>query len=96
VSVYVVGQIKIIDFEKWLQYKNQVGDTLKPYGGSILFRGEVADSFVGVCEYPEIVAIEFDSIDIAKSWFKSEAYQKIASIRKESADVILHLYMSDS
>ncbi|MBN2768376.1 MAG: DUF1330 domain-containing protein [Campylobacterales bacterium] len=91
-SVYVVGQIRIKDQVVWEEYKSQVGDTLKPYGGCILFRGEVADSFVGVCEYPEIVAIEFDSINQAKAWYWGEEYQKIAPLRKQSADVILYMY----
>ena len=91
-SVYVVGQIKIKDQAVWQEYKDQVGDTLKPYGGRVLFRAQATDSFVGACAYPEIVAIEFDSIDQAKAWYGGEEYQRIAPLRKQSADVILCIY----
>lgn len=91
-SVYVVGQIKIKDQIVWEAYKDQVGDTLKPYGGHVLFRAQATNSFIGECEYPEIVAIEFDSIDLAKAWYGGEEYQKIAPLRKQSADVILCIY----
>jgi len=31
-SVYVIGQIRITDQEKWNDYKSQVQFTLEPYG----------------------------------------------------------------
>ncbi|MCT7625544.1 DUF1330 domain-containing protein [Aliarcobacter butzleri] len=38
-AAYVVGQINIIDLEKWLEYKKQIVNTLEPFGGKVLFRG---------------------------------------------------------
>ncbi|MCG3650803.1 DUF1330 domain-containing protein [Aliarcobacter butzleri] len=91
-AVYVVGQINIIDLEKWLEYKKQVINTLEPFGGKVLFRGSLTDSFVGETPYPEIVAIEFESPKLAKDWFKSETYQAIVETRQKGANIILNLY----
>lgn len=91
-SVYVVGQIKITNYEKWIEYKEQVQSTLEPYDGKVLFRGGHIDVFVGEVQYPEIVAIEFESSDLAKQWFESKEYQSLVAIREKGADIILHLY----
>ncbi len=91
-SVYVIGQIRITDQEKWLDYKNRVQTTLEPYGAKILLRGSRIDSFVGTTDYPDIVAIEFDSRDLAREWFNSTEYQSIVPIREKGAEIILHVY----
>lgn len=91
-SVYVIGKIRIIDPEHWSQYKSQVQMTLEPYGGKVLLRGSCIDSFVGKMDYPDIVAIEFESAQKAKSWYNSSAYQQIVPIREKGAEISLHLY----
>lgn len=91
-SVYVIGQIKIKNYDKWTQYKDKVIDTLKPYEAKILLRGSQIDSFVGTTEYPDIVVIEFDSSERAKQWHESDAYQSLVETRENGADIILHVY----
>lgn len=91
-SAYVIGQIKIKDEEKWLEYKSKVQGTLEPYGAKVLVRGSQIDSFVGILEYPEVVIIEFESLQKAQEWYTSESYQSIVSIREKGADIILHVY----
>lgn len=91
-SVYVIGQIRITDQEKWVEYKNQVQATLEPYGGKVLLRGSHIDAFVGTADYPEVVAIEFDSHEAAKAWYHSSAYQRLVPIRENGAEIILHVY----
>ncbi len=91
-AVYVIGQIKIKNQDKWQEYKNQVADTLMPYGGKVLFRGSQIDSFVGATVYPDVVAIEFDTADIARQWYESKEYQSLVEIREKGADIILHVY----
>lgn len=91
-SVYVIGQIRIMDHEKWVEYKNQVQATLEPYGARVLLRGGHIDAFVGTTDYPEVVAIEFDSHEAAKAWYLSPAYQRLVPIRENGAEIILHVY----
>lgn len=92
-SVFAIGQISNIkDEKKWLEYKSKVKATLDAYGAKVLFRGTKVDIFVKSSEFKEIVAIEFDSIELANSWFNSSEYQSIVSIREKGADVTLELY----
>lgn len=91
-SVYVIGQIRITDQEKWNDYKSQVRSTLEPYGGKVLLRGSKTDSFVGETSYPDVVAIEFDSAEKAKKWYYSAAYQRLVPIREKGAEIILNIY----
>lgn len=91
-SVYVIGQIRIIDQEKWNDYKSQVQSTLEPYGGKVLLRGTCIDSLVGTTDYPDVVAIEFDSVEKAKEWYHSSAYQSLVPIREKGAEIILQVY----
>ena len=91
-GVFVIGQIKVKDEEKWAEYKSKVQSTLEPYGAKILVRGSQIDSFVGTLEYPDVVIIEFETKQKAQEWYNSESYQSIVPIREKGADIILHLY----
>jgi len=91
-GVFVIGQIRITDQEKWNDYKSQVQSTLEPYGGKVLLRGTCIDSFVGTTDYPDVVAIEFDSVEKAKEWYHSFAYQSLVPIREKGAEIILQVY----
>ena len=92
-SVYAIGQIKKIkDKKSWEEYKKRVKLTLENYNAKVLFRGEKADSFVETTDFSEIVVIEFESKQIAKAWFESEAYQSIVPLRQKGAEVTLELY----
>ena len=91
-AVFVIGQIKIKDEQKWLEYKGKVQNTLEPYGAKILVRGSQIDSFVGTLEYPDVVIIEFETQQKAQEWYNSDSYQSIVPIREKGADIILHLY----
>lgn len=91
-GVFVIGQIRIIDQEKWNEYKSQVQATLEPYGGKVLLRGLCIESFVGTTDYPDVVAIEFESIEKAKEWYNSAAYQSIVPIREKGAEILLQVY----
>lgn len=91
-SVYVMGQIKVKNEAKWDEYKSLVGDTLTPYNGKVLLRGEQTLAFAGETSHPQIVVIEFETKQKAQEWYNSKSYQKIAKIREEGADVILQVY----
>lgn len=90
---YVIGQIqKIKNKKKWLEYKQKVKHTLEAYNAKLLFRGSKCENFVGNNKSKEIVAIEFESNEVAKSWFESPEYQSIIPIRQEGADITLEIY----
>lgn len=91
-SAYVVGQMTVKHPKKWAQYRSQVLATLQPFGGELVFRGEQARAFSGVCQHPDIVVIRFASVADAEGWHGSAAYQALIPLRQEAADVVLMTY----
>ena len=39
-----------------------------------------------VAEDDQTVVLEFESVDAARAWYESEAYQKAAKLRQDAAD----------
>ena len=91
-QAYVVGQMTVKHPEKWVQYRSQVLDTLPPFGGELVFRGEQVQSFSGFNPHPDIVVIRFPSADDARAWHACPAYQALIPLRQEAADVVLTSY----
>lgn len=89
---YVVGQMTVKNPEKWAQYRAQVLATLLPYGGELVFRGQQAKAFSGVCPHPDIVVIRFPTLSDAEAWHGCSAYQALIPLRQEAADVVLLSY----
>lgn len=89
---FVVGQMTVKNPEKWALYRSQVLDTLRPFGGELVFRGEKVQSFSGVNPHPDIVVIRFPSVGDAEAWHASAAYQALIPLRQEAADVVLTTY----
>ena len=93
-KAYVVGQIKIIDLDKWQQYRDQVAATLVPWGGEVVFRGKKAEALALPNPYTDIVVIQFTDLKAASSWFNCAGYQAIIPLREEAAEVMLTSYQA--
>lgn len=93
-AVYVVGQITIKDEQKWERYKARVPQSLEGYDASILLRGSKESTLEQAIAYEHIVVLQFPSLQAAKSWHTSNAYQELIPLRKEAATVSLSIYIS--
>lgn len=93
-AVFVVGQIIIKDEQKWERYKASVPKSLEGYDASILLRGSKESTLEQAIEYEHIVVLQFDSLQTAKAWHTSNAYQELIPLRKEAATVSLSIYIS--
>ena len=81
---YVVAELDVHDPTTFQKYAAQVLGTLAPFGGHYLVRGGRVEALEG--EPPmRFVVIAFDSLEKAKAWYASPAYQAIAPIRHASA-----------
>ena len=89
---FVVGQMTVKNSEKWAQYRGQVLDTLKPWGGELVFRGKQVKALSGECPHADIVVIRFPSLADADGWHSSPVYQALIALRQEAADVVLLTY----
>ncbi|WP_439517408.1 DUF1330 domain-containing protein [Hydrogenophaga sp.] len=68
-----------------VSYVRQIDETLTPFGG--VFRIHGANPEVTEGELPgHIVLIEFPSMDMARAWYHSEAYQAILALRTRHSE----------
>lgn len=72
------------------EYMERITDTMRPYGGRFLVHG--AQHEVKEGSWPgHVVMIGFPSLDRARAWWDSAAYQEIAPLRSRhiEGDIIL-------
>jgi len=82
---YVVAAETVTDQSMFDAYRQAVPATLSAFGGRFVARGGALSLLEGVWHHPRLVIIEFPSRDAAESWYRSEDYQKIISLRLNSS-----------
>jgi len=89
---YAIGNITVIDRDKWSEYCSKVPATLIPWKGELVFRGKQLNVLVGKHKHSDTVVIRFPSIEDLNNWFKSADYQALTLIREQAAKVDLISY----
>lgn len=82
---YIVVSVEVADEEAYAGYSRQVPATLEPFGGRFIVRGSTTASLEGAWPSPRMVILEFPSVEQAKAWHASPAYQAILPIRQRNA-----------
>ena len=85
---YVVANIRVRDQEKFQQFSGMAGPAIQKYGGKVLARDVVADRLEGDVD-GIVMMIEFESKDVANTFYHSEEYQAAKTVREECADTDL-------
>jgi uncharacterized protein (DUF1330 family) len=81
---YVIANVEVHNPEPYAGYSAQVTGTLAPFGGRFIVRGPKKDVREG--EWHErVVVIEFPSVEQARAWYESEAYQRILPTRLQNS-----------
>lgn len=88
----VIGNISVRDPALWAQYVAQVPATLEGWGARLVLRGERRAVLGGAYRHAHTVVIEFDSLQAARGWHESPAYQALIPLRHRAADVDLVLF----
>lgn len=91
---YVIGNITVKDQDKWSEYCSKVPATLTPWEGQLVFRGKQQAVLGGQYQHSDAVVIHFPSIEAVNSWFMSEDYQALISLREQAANIDLISYQS--
>jgi uncharacterized protein (DUF1330 family) len=67
-----------------LAYLHAIDATLEPHGGRFLVHGATPEIVEG--QWPgDLVIVAFPSMDDARAWYRSPAYQAIAALRADNA-----------
>jgi uncharacterized protein (DUF1330 family) len=85
---YVIAQMQVNDPEMYREYAAKFAPTVEPYGGKVLAAND-ADVREGDPPYPRFVVGEFPTIEAARSWYESEAYQAVIGLRLNATDGML-------
>lgn len=91
-KAFFVAQINIKNPEKFQQYAQGAGASMQPYGGELVTKGKAARQLAGVSEYGNVAIVSFPNQESLESWFESDAYQNLISLRDEAADMLLTSY----
>ncbi len=91
-NAYLIGQITIIDADKWEEYRSQVPATLEPWGGQLVFRGNLSAVLSGEHKHSDAVVIRFPDLKALTDWHSSPQYQSLIPLRQEAAEIDLLAY----
>ncbi len=83
-AAFVVAENHIINADAYKDYAGRVLATLVPHGGVVIARAGESVSFEGSSP-GRIVLIRFDSLERARAWWDSDAYQAIVPLRLKAA-----------
>jgi uncharacterized protein (DUF1330 family) len=78
---YAVAHLRDVDFnEQIADYLRRIDATLEPFGGRFLVHGGRVHPLEGDFD-ATMVMLEFPSLDAARDWYHSPAYQDILPLR---------------
>lgn len=85
-SAYAIGLFRTAELHHELvEYLEKLQATLDPYSGKFLVHGGDMESYEGTLER-DVVLIEFPSLEQARDWYHSPAYQEILPLRTRHID----------
>lgn len=82
---YVITDLEVVNPELYEEYRRRFPATLEPFGGRALVVGGRVEALEGDWHPQRLVALEFPSVEQARAWYASPAYQAILPIRLEHA-----------
>lgn len=91
-QAYVVGHLTVKDPAAWDEYRSKVPGTLGPWSAELSFRGKKAGVLAGANAHTDIVVVRFTTLDAAKGWYASDAYQALVPIRERAASMDILIY----
>ena len=85
---YLVANIRVKDKEKFAAFSGMAAPVIKAHGGKVLARGPGAERHEGSVE-GIVMMIEFESIDIARTFYLSDEYQAAKAVRDACSETDL-------
>jgi len=84
-AAYIVVDVTVTDPATFETYRQQVPETLVPFGGRFLVRGGATETLEGAWAPRRVVVLEFPDRERAKAWWSSPAYAGPKALRQASA-----------
>jgi uncharacterized protein (DUF1330 family) len=86
-NAYYLFDVRAVhDPERLASYRAAVLATVQAYGGRYLLAGANTEILEGTWRPSVPVLIEFPSLERAKAWFESSAYEPLKALRRSASD----------
>lgn len=90
-AAYVIAEVepdptKPVDAAASRRYSEEAPKTIAAFGGQFLIRGGKPETVEGEASKGRIVVIAFDSLEKARGWYFSPAYEAVKPIRQNSTN----------
>lgn len=82
---YIIGQVTVHDLTEYSKYLAGIGNTFAPFEGRVLVAADEVEVVEGKWPKARTVVLEFPSMDHARRWYNSPAYQGIIQHRLKAA-----------
>ena len=79
-AAYVIAQMQVNDVDMYYDYASKIAPTAAPFGGVIRAAND-AEVREGTPKYLRTIVGEFPTLNAARAWYESEAYQTIIGLR---------------
>jgi uncharacterized protein (DUF1330 family) len=87
-AAYVIAQMTVHDPAMYREYASKLAPTAAPYKGRLLAAND-AESREGEPALRRTIIGEFPSLEDARAWYESDAYQAILPLRLQSTTSVL-------
>ena len=85
---YLVANIRVTDKEKFQEFSGMAGPVIQKFGGKVLARGPGAERHEGSLS-GVVMMIEFESKEIAETFYFSDEYQAAKAVRDACSETDL-------
>ncbi len=84
-TAYAIGQLRNVDLNQGiLDYLHGIDATMKPYDGRFIIHGGRKEQLEGVSR-DDLIVIAFPTIEAARLWYSSPAYQALIPLRQQGS-----------
>jgi uncharacterized protein (DUF1330 family) len=84
-AAYLMGEIEVTDPATYEEYRKQVLPVVTKYGGRFLVRGGKVEALEGGWSPKRVVALEFPSMEQARSFYRSPEYAPLIALRQTAS-----------
>ncbi|MGI9464024.1 MAG: DUF1330 domain-containing protein, partial [Aestuariivirgaceae bacterium] len=91
-SALMIARITVKDPQKFQEYLAASRQIATRYGAELLYRGSANRALNGDDDHALVVIAKFPSAQDIDDWFASDAYQPLAALRDQGADMQMTSY----
>jgi uncharacterized protein (DUF1330 family) len=84
-AAYLMGEIEVTDPATYEEYRRQVLAVVTKYGGRFIVRGGKVETLEGGWSPKRVVALEFPSMEQARSFYRSPEYAPLIALRQKAS-----------